>query len=318
MDLEETRAFLAVIDSGSFKAAAEKARQPRATLRRRVEALEARVGIALLERSRSGVTPTAAGELLAREGRVMLREQRALLAALREVGDDPSGDIRIGAPAGLGPHELAVLFGLFQAQFPRLRVHLRVCDGPVSELIEHVDIALCCGRDKPPGRWQTHPLMPLREGLRASRSYLQRHGVPETIEELADHKLLGWQAPSAAPRRWPTFDGGDLAVEPVLTTTDYNVLRRLASLGFGIALLPDAHLPDLDGEDEALIPVLDGVVGRSHELRALVPEMLADTPKIRALVEHLARFVAMLREPRRETPTGVGSSARWAHMSAHP
>ena len=104
MDLEETRAFLAVLDHGSFKAAAERVRQPRATLRRRVEALEARAGVSLFERSRSGVCPTPAGNLFARQARVMLRETNTLLAALREIGDEPTGELRVGVPVGLPPH----------------------------------------------------------------------------------------------------------------------------------------------------------------------------------------------------------------------
>jgi DNA-binding transcriptional LysR family regulator len=152
MDLEETRAFLAVLDHGSFKAAADIVKQPRATLRRRVEALEARAGVSLLARSHSGVVPTAAGELLARQARILLRETHALLEALRELGDEPAGELRIGVPLGMPTKGLALLFGLCQAEFPRLRLHVRVSDDPIADLLEHVDIALHLGQGIPAGR----------------------------------------------------------------------------------------------------------------------------------------------------------------------
>lgn len=293
MDLEETRAFLAVLDHGSFKAAAETVRQPRATLRRRVEALEARAGVCLLERSRSGVAPTPAGELLAGQARVMLRETRALFHALREVGDEPSGDVRVGVPVGLPPHTLALVFGLLHDQFPRIRLHLRVSDDPVTELIEHVEIALHFDHDEPPGRWRSHTLMGASEGLKASPSYLQRNGMPRSIAALSDHEILGWRG--EGNERWPLRGGGSFAIEPALTTTDRDVLRRFATLGLGIALLPDGPSKIVDDDDE-LIPVLDDVVGRTRKLRLVVPEFLAETAKISAIVEHLQRCMSAVED----------------------
>lgn len=290
MDLEETRAFLAVLDHGSFKAAADTVHQPRATLRRRVESLEARVGVSLLARSHSGVVPTAAGELLARQARMLLRETHALLDALRDLGDEPAGSLRVGVPLGLPTQALALLFGLCQAEFPRLRLHVRVCNDPIAELLEHVDIALHLGHGLPAGRWCTHTLLRTETGLRASRSYLRRHGMPRSIAELEHHKLLGWYAPGEDPGRWPLRDGGTFGVEATMTCADQHALRRLAHLGFGIALLPDADAPELDSEDEALLPVLDGVVGCTRELQVVVPEVLAETTRMRAILDQLARI----------------------------
>src|SRR5688572_2734885 len=104
MDLEEFRAFLAVVETGSFLAAATQLNTPRATLRRRVEALEARAGVLLLERSARGVVVTAAGAVLADRGRVVLQEASALVASVREIGREPVGVLRALVPVGLPPH----------------------------------------------------------------------------------------------------------------------------------------------------------------------------------------------------------------------
>jgi DNA-binding transcriptional LysR family regulator len=296
MDLEETRAFLAVLDHGSFKAAADIVKQPRATLRRRVEALEARAGVSLLARSHSGVVPTAAGELLARQARMLLRETHALLDALRELGDEPCGDLRIGVPLGLPTPGLALLFGICQTEFPRLRLHVQVCEDPIGALLESIDIALHLGQSLPAGRWRTHTLMRSETGLRASRSYLRRHGMPRSLAELEHHKLLAWHAPGEDAKRWPLRDGGTVCVEPALTSAEPHTLRRLAHLGFGIALLPDADEPEFDTDDEALLPVLDGIIGCSREITMVVPEVLAETGRMRAILDQLARHTSK-REP---------------------
>ncbi|KIG11864.1 Transcriptional regulator, LysR family protein [Enhygromyxa salina] len=312
MDFEETRALLAVIDSGSFKAAAEAVKQPRATLRRRVDALEARAGVALVERSRSGVVPTRAGELLARQGRTMLRENQALIDALRNLDDTPRGEVRVGVAAGLPAQQLTRLFGLFQAKYPALRLHLRVCDDPLAELIDHVDIAIDAGRDKPPGHSQSRTLLRMSERLEASPAYLHRHGVPRSISELEHHLLLGWRGPGAASSRWPSRDGGTFGIEPRLTTNDFNLLRQFAGLGLGIALLPNIDRLATTPADDELIPVLEGVVGRSHELRAVVPAALAELPNITATLSHLERFAASLHP---QTIT-VGAGLQGLHARA--
>ena len=316
MDLEETRAFLAVVDNGSFKAAAEAVRQPRATLRRRVEALEARAGVVLLERSRSGVTPTAAGTLLARQGRVMVRETSALLSALRELGDEPAGELCIGAPAGLPPRVLALLCARFKTQLPKVRLHLRIADEGLGERIEHVDIALHLGRDQPPGRWHARTLMTMHESLRASRTYLQCRGVPRSIADLADHDLLAWASPGRDHQRWPTYEGGTFGIAPTLTSTDCDALSDFANLGLGVALLPTCHLSGLDPRTDELIPVLDGVVGRSYELRAVVPEALAQTPKIAAVLDQLGQITSRLHERATPARSRAGAGLQGLHLPA--
>lgn len=294
MDLEETRAFLAVLDHGSFKAAAENLNQPRATLRRRVESLEVRAGVPLLDRSRNGVEPTAAGAVLARHGRALLRETDALLHVLRELDDDtPRGTLRVGIPSALPGDGVALVFGLFRAKFPQLRLDIRVADDPVCELVDEVDVILQLGDQAPPSRWSTIPLARLREGLFASAGYLERRGTPRTLEQLAEHELLACGAPGE--HRWPLTSGGGVGIEPAMVMSDAQHLRRFAGFGFGIALLPDI---DFGEDDDALTPVLGDVVGRWTSLNAVVPEVLAETPKLKAILGHLERCFSRGREQR--------------------
>ena len=319
MDLEETRSLLAVINNGSFKAAAAAVKQPRATLRRRVESLEARAGVALLERSRSGVVPTPAGELLARQGRTMLRESDALFNALRELEDEPTGDVRVGISARLPAHMLAQLSARFQAELPGLRLHLRVCDEPLTELAEHVDIAVLCDQQNDPtGHWRSRPLLRVGERLEASRAYLQRHGIPRSIDDLEHHRLLGSPGSGATPLRWPLHAGGSVAVEPTLTTNEVGLLRQFTALDMGIALVPNIALPTAAPDDTDLVPVLEGIVGRSHELRAFVPECMAEIPKIKASLAQLERFAASLcaQVPARASVVNVGAGLQGLHQRA--
>lgn len=266
---------------------------------RRVEALEARAGVALLERSHSGVIPTQAGELLARQARAILRETNALLDSLRELGSEPTGELRIGVPLELPSQATAMLTGLLHARLPRLSLHVHSCANPVAGLLEQVDIALEIGHGPSPARCHSHTLMQVRERLRASRSYVQRHGLPHALDELPHHELLG-RVGTDSTMQWPLFDGGSITLTPALTSRDPQLLHSFVELGLGIALLTEVDGHALANDDDALVPVLDDVVGRTRELRVVVPEVLAETTKVRAVVGQLVQIASMQHRSQRD------------------
>lgn len=140
MDLEELRAFLAVADSGSFLTAAKSLRLSRATLRRRIDQLEARAGVMLVDRTRTGVLLTEAGTMLAGRGRLMVQEASALIESVREVGAEPAGVLRILLPVGLPPHLLTPLLGFVRARYPRISYRVHFSDDPVGGIIENVNL----------------------------------------------------------------------------------------------------------------------------------------------------------------------------------
>ena len=94
MDLEELRAFVAVAETGSYLAAADSLAMSRTTLRRKVDSLEARAGVALVEGTPRGIVLTDAGKALASQGHRMMQEMRAVLSSVRDLGSTPRGTLR--------------------------------------------------------------------------------------------------------------------------------------------------------------------------------------------------------------------------------
>jgi DNA-binding transcriptional LysR family regulator len=294
MDLEQLRAFLAVVETGSFLTAAKALKVSRATLRRRIDELEVRAGIRLLERTPLGAVVTEPGRVLATRGRLLVQEAGALLNSVREIGSAPAGLLRIMLPAGLPPHVLTPLFGMVREQYPKLTFHIRFSDDPTGGLLDDVDLALHFGAESPQGPWITHELLRVRVWPIASTEYLSRRGTPRSLGELASHDLLTWEAPGEDGQSWPLLGGGSFPVKPLLLATDIHLLRQYAAAGYGIALVPDAMLPDPGLPEGALIPVLSDVVGREIPLRMVVPAALAELPKIKALLDLVQPFVGEL------------------------
>lgn len=292
MDLDEVRAFVTVVDTGSFKAAATTSGLPRGTLRRRVSALETRVGVALLDRDRTGVSATTPGLKLLRHGRQIIRDADSLFRTLRSLRGTGT-HLRFGLPLGMPPEGIHKLVMFTERFFQELSIDLRFSEDPARELMQSVDVAFSFYAP-PQAQFVARPVVEMRMGLRASREYLERHGLPKTIDDLRHHRLLAWLGPRNDRTRWPLLRGGALDVEPVFATPDYQLLRQLAIRGAGVAMLPDVNLPDLDPGDRKLVRVLPNLVGGRHHMYMVVPDSMVGSDTFEHLTAGLSRFLSMM------------------------
>ncbi|WP_437486709.1 LysR family transcriptional regulator [Sorangium sp. So ce1014] len=289
MDLEELQAFLHVVKQGSFHAAAEATGMSRTTLRRRVESLQARAGVSLLESNRQGVVLTEAGRALAGRGQAMVEEASALVSSIRELGREPSGLLRLVLPVGLPPHLMAPLYASIRSAYPQLRLSCQFSNDPLSESLVDIDVAVHFGEGAPRGPWLSLAIMRIRERLCASKEYLARRGTPASIDDLAGHELLSWRAPGEDASGWPTRNGGRFPVEPALIATDIHLVRQCCLAGLGVALIPDAMIDGPAGDE--LVTVLPDIVGRERAVRVTVPEALSEIPKVKMVLTHVRRFL---------------------------
>lgn len=291
MDLEELRAFLAVAETGSFLTAAKSLRLSRATLRRRIDQLEARAGVPLVDRTRVGASLTEAGAVLAQRGRLMVQEANALIESVREAGGEPAGVLRVLLPIGLPPHVLTPMLTFVRNKYPRLSFRLNFSEDPIGGLLENIDLAVHFGERSPVGPWVSRELVRVRVWAVASADYLAQRGTPQSAEDLARHDLLAWELPGEDGRLWPMLSGGTFSVTPVLVTKHIHLLRQFAIAGLGIALVPDAMLPDPGLPEGALVPVLPKLIGKEIALRVVLPAVLSEIPRIKAMLELLRPFL---------------------------
>lgn len=287
MELDAVRAFLAVVESGSFVAAAAVLRVPRASVRRRVDELEAFVGVPLLVRSEQGASPTRAGTLFAERGRALLGEATAVVALVRERASASTATLRVALPVGLPPKLLALCWTAVRAAQPELRLEVRFAEDPVAMLTHDIDIAVSFGDVPSEGPWVTSVIVRVPERLVASPSYLAAHGTPSTLDELARHNLLLWRGPERTPPRIALRNGGHHAVAPILWASDTHALRVAASDGLGILYSIDGGLPGEVAAGPELVPVLDDVVGAERALRVVMPSGLREVPKILSALDLL-------------------------------
>lgn len=299
-DLDLLRVFIAVVEGESVAAAARTLDMARATVRRRIEALEALAEVPLLDRTGDRIRTTDAGQMFVRGARSVLDEASALMAHAGTLGGPPRGLLRIAVPPGEPPFLVGLAVRVFRARWPK--VHLELTDEarPHLTLPQGADAALCLDEPPPSGPWTVIDLVDLELALFASPAYLRQRGTPADCAALRDHDLLLWREPTGEPPSLPLRAGGRrlLEIPPLVASNNIHTVRSLAVAGVGIGCLPEGGFA-LPGEpSDALVPVLADVVGETRCLRLLLPNALSDVPRLRALAGALVELVEQVRGPR--------------------
>lgn len=239
MDLHRAAIFVKVVDEGGFTAAARALELPKSSVSRAVSLLEAELGAQLLRRSTRSMSLTEAGAAFyerASRGLSMLNEARE---AVVELESHLRGAVRITAPVDTGVWMLAPIVASFVERHPAVQLDV-VLTGRVVDLVEEgFDLALRAGpiRDE---RLVARRLPTLGFALYASPAYLERHGAPERVADLASHRCVLFRAPGGRTTWTMHGPGGEESVEvhgPV-SAEDYSFAVQLVAAGVGIGLLP--------------------------------------------------------------------------------
>jgi DNA-binding transcriptional LysR family regulator len=192
MNRDDLELVLAIRDEGSLSGAARQLGLEPPAITKRLAALEARLGLRLFERTTRRVHATAEGETVCRHGRELLTGFDTLGQALRERQSEPSGRLRLASSFGFGRLWLGPALAEFQARHPRLSCELTLTERLPDLVSEDCDGAvwLWSVRGGAGNQWTTRRLARNRRVLVAAPSYLQHHGEPQALDELAHHACL--------------------------------------------------------------------------------------------------------------------------------
>ncbi|EKN4923340.1 LysR substrate-binding domain-containing protein [Yersinia enterocolitica] len=237
--LEELQAFTSVVDCGSITAAAEQRSQTTSGISRALSRLEQKLATTLLRRTTRRLELTEEGELFLTHARQILgavdyAEEQIALRRLK-----PAGRLRVNAAAPFMQHVIVPMISGFRALYPQIILELNTDDLNIDLLEQRTDIAIRIGalRDS---TIHARLLGASRVRILASPDYLQRHGTPHTIDDLANHSLLGFTQPEFL-NQWslPHLPGGRTSITPNLAASSGETLRLLALQGEGIVELSD-------------------------------------------------------------------------------
>ncbi len=277
------RTFLAVMEAGSLSGAARALSIAQPTVGRQIEALEASLaGEPLFTRSQSGFTPTRTARALEPHARAMAAAAQTLARTAAGEASTMTGVVRLTASDVVGAEILPPILARFREDWPKIDIELALTNRQEDLLRRDADIAVRMARPTQDAllarRIGTIPLV-----FHGHRSYLQKHGVPRSLQDLYGHTLIGFD-------RIPTEVAGvkDLPIEvtrDLFSIRTDSELGQLALMRAGVGLCPCQ--PAIAARDPNLTSLeIDGF-DLSMEMWVVMHEDLKADRRLRAVFDHL-------------------------------
>ncbi|CUK04241.1 D-malate degradation protein R [Ruegeria denitrificans] len=285
----ELEILLAVVDHGSFSAAARALGLTPSAVGKRVYQLEQRLRVPLLVRSTRRMTLTEAGQRYAEEARDILTRLTALEEDIADDTGNLRGPISLTSSAALGQLHVVPLVIEFMELNPEVEIEMLLTDKIVDLVAEGFDIAVRSGV-LPDSSLVSRKLMNNRRLLCASPIYLERFGTPRQPQELTAHKCLCLtREKQLSDWGFTRTVSGISRLGPGFSCNSLEALRAACCAGRGIAWLPE-FLVAHDVQTGRLRSILQGHVepdagGGVYILR---PEMSYLPRRVRALIDFLA------------------------------
>lgn len=285
--LRNMEVFMAVVEDGSFAAAARRLGISAVMVGKHVQQLETQLGARLVQRSTRRHSLTEVGRTFYEDSRQVFEQLRWAESAVERSRSAPQGLLRISAPVTLGNHVIAPLVADYQLANPLVRVDLQLSDGLVDLVGESMDVAVRIGQIGADGL-VARPLQPYRMVIAAAPAYLRRHGRPCCVADLAQHQCLShavWQRRS----EWVLRDGQHTALWPEdarLQCNHGDGLRHAALRGLGLIMQPEVLLAD-DIATGRLVPVLKDSVPLPRPVHLVYLPDRRQLPKLARFVEHM-------------------------------
>src|SRR5882672_6368696 len=286
--LTEMSIFSRVVAAGSLSEAARELGLSPAVVSRRLAALEARLGVRLVNRTTRSLRLTDEGATYYDTCARLLAEIEEADATVAAGRVEPRGALKVALPAAFGHLHVSPLIPRFAARYPNVQLALSLSDRAVNVIEEGFDLAVRIA-DLADSSLAARKLAPNRRVVCASPDYLRRHGVPQTPQDLAGHNCL---TTSDFTMTWdykdPEGKSGAVRVSGRYACDNWEVLREWALAGLGVALKSTwdvrRHL-----EDGSLVPLCPGYTfGTDVAIYAVYPHRRFLPAKTRAFIEFLA------------------------------
>ena len=295
-DLDDERlgliiAFMAVVDTGSFAAAAERLRQTPSTVSRKVQRLEERLGARLLNRTTRSSALTEAGTIYLRYCRSVSELLGAAEAEVSSLSRSPQGLVRLSMPVAFGQRHITPLLSEFLEIYPRIEVEASFNDRFVDMIAENFDLSIRIG-NLPDSSLVARKLTANRRLLVASPTYIEKFGAPTAPADLSHHDCIRYLLYRSSGNIWKFRRQGSREEQSVNVVGSFRcdnseAVNTFALSGLGIGIVADyiCHGALERGDLVQLLP--EWQVVPESGIYACWPSTRMLMPKVRYLIDFL-------------------------------
>jgi DNA-binding transcriptional LysR family regulator len=287
-------AFAAVVERGSFTAAAAALQTAKSSVSETIRGLEERMGVRLLERTTRRVRPTEAGAAFYRHCRRLLDDLAGARDEAQAAHRQPAGRLRVGTPDAFAERYVLPGLGAFLTRYPTIEIELVEAAGAADLVEQGLDLAIRIV-EKPEPRLVVRRIATSRIVIVAAPGYLAAAGTPLNPRDVLHHRLIGF-SPLAWRDTW-RIGRDTLAVRPRLLTNNGESLRAAALAGLGLAAIPEWLVADALVAGQ-LTRVLADHETPSGGIYAVYPTNRLLASRVRLFVDHIVRDLRARGLPR--------------------
>jgi DNA-binding transcriptional LysR family regulator len=288
MDLNDLRVFEKVASLRSFSAAARALGLPKSSVSRSIARLEAALGVRLCQRTTRKVVLTEAGGALMERCAEIMGQVEETVDYFGGLAVSPRGALRISAGIGFGVNVLSEQLPQFLRLFPNVSVTLDL-RGQSADLIgDDVDVAIRMGA-MPDSQFVAVKLGSLSRHLCASPAYLERRGMPATLESLILHDRIETPGRLGRPRPWTLTRGDEIwttSTAPRICVNDALTIHRMVINGAGIGVI-SGYLCGPDIAAGRLVRLFPEWLLDPLDVNILFPSRRDLSPIVRAFVDFM-------------------------------
>lgn len=298
--LQNMRIFVCVANANSFTAAARLLNTTIPQVSRAIAALEAHLHTRLLNRTTRRLALTEAGERYLHRCRSILGYLDEAEAEARDANVNPSGCLRVHCAVSLGQHYLVPAFAKYRQRYPDVLLDMTLSQRAPALVDEGFDVSVVVGDDELP----SSGLIGVRLGetfgvLCASRDYLDRHGSPRRIADMARHACVAYEAPAPGRSEWELVgpDGPEHVARAASSfrVNSHEAMAVAIREGMGIGVLPvHAAIDGLRSGD--FVRVMPQCRSPSGVIWALYSSRQYVDAKIRTWLDFLREELAVLQQ----------------------
>lgn len=280
--------FIAVVELGSFTAAANAFRLSPAMISKHINALEQRLSATLLTRTTRQLHLTEIGSSYYEQCKQIIQQVKDAEAGAEIMHGSPKGSLRVSASIWFGAITLAPIVSEFLIQYPEVNIELNLSDRFVDIIDEGFDVAIRIG-ELEDSSYIARKLSIFELAICASPEYLGRFGIPYKPADLRAHQCLGfinWRN----HRGWKIFEkeiAGKQALPSRFDSNNGQALLAAAVKGIGIIMMPKVLMFD-DLKRGTLVEVLQEFAPAPRPVNAVYPKEKRTTPKLTSFIDFLA------------------------------
>lgn len=288
-DLNDIVAFAAVVENNGFTSAGRALQRPKSSISRHIDRLEARLGVRLLERSTRRVRLTEVG--------VEYYERcRSALAALEDADRgvalhraEPIGIVRVTCPTGIARYAMSHILPKFMARYPAVQVQLQATNEPADLLKDKIDIAIRARAQLQDEGVTMRRLGASRLIFVSSPAFTALHASAADPAGVSKLPFLSFQEGTQRPTwvmQGPKGVSRRVTFDPLLWSSEFDVLTAAACAGLGVALIPAEAAEHLLAEGR-LIRMLPDWHSEDVTVHLVFPTGRGLRPAVRVLIDFI-------------------------------